>query len=483
MSISAEQALAASKKYTEESLEGAGALKGDPGKSAYEVAVENGYSGTETEWLASLVGPQGQRGATGPQGMQGERGLQGEQGVKGDTGEQGIQGNQGIQGIQGPAGVQGPKGDDGYPFLIYKEYVDISDFDEDDFPEIGLMFMITTPQYDPQDPSVLLGLPVYRYTGEGATPYSFVIYMNTQGIKGDKGDKGDTGETGAQGPQGPKGDQGVKGDRGDVGAKGEKGDPGEVQLSYLQANYYNKSDVDNIVAGISGMHFEVVQELPVSDIRTDTIYLVPNASQVQDNVYDEYIYLADNEEWEIIGSTSVDLTGYVTTTDLETALDDYTPTTDLEDDLATKQDSADRMTSADMDDVVTPLPSVRGKYHKYSTEEQIIGEWIDGKPVYEKTISFNHSFTTWQTLVRYLALNTSITGVDKLVGYSGYFILSGRQISLGSSELNWNNEMSFSSYAQVYNSTINIQIVVRQTSYEDTSTSGIITCRYTKTTD
>ena len=33
--------------------------KGDPGKSAYEVAVEQGYVGTVDEWLASLRGPQG----------------------------------------------------------------------------------------------------------------------------------------------------------------------------------------------------------------------------------------------------------------------------------------------------------------------------------------------------------------------------------------------------------------------------------------
>lgn len=48
-----------SKKYTEESLQGAGALKG---KSAYEVACENGFKGTESEWLASIVpqiGPAG----------------------------------------------------------------------------------------------------------------------------------------------------------------------------------------------------------------------------------------------------------------------------------------------------------------------------------------------------------------------------------------------------------------------------------------
>lgn len=47
------------KKYVQSSLAGAGALKGDDGKSAYQLAVDNGYSGTETEWLASLKGSAG----------------------------------------------------------------------------------------------------------------------------------------------------------------------------------------------------------------------------------------------------------------------------------------------------------------------------------------------------------------------------------------------------------------------------------------
>ncbi|WP_253291311.1 collagen-like protein [Virgibacillus proomii] len=37
-------------------------IKGDPGvagKSAYQVAVDNGFKGTEQEWLASLKGPKG----------------------------------------------------------------------------------------------------------------------------------------------------------------------------------------------------------------------------------------------------------------------------------------------------------------------------------------------------------------------------------------------------------------------------------------
>lgn len=37
-------------------------LKGAEGKSAYEIAVENGFEGTEEEWLASLVGEKGENG-------------------------------------------------------------------------------------------------------------------------------------------------------------------------------------------------------------------------------------------------------------------------------------------------------------------------------------------------------------------------------------------------------------------------------------
>ncbi|MGI6545940.1 MAG: collagen-like triple helix repeat-containing protein [Fastidiosipilaceae bacterium] len=37
-------------------------IKGMDGKSAYEIAVANGYEGTEAEWIASLVGPKGEAG-------------------------------------------------------------------------------------------------------------------------------------------------------------------------------------------------------------------------------------------------------------------------------------------------------------------------------------------------------------------------------------------------------------------------------------
>ncbi|MCF0086605.1 MULTISPECIES: collagen-like protein [unclassified Streptomyces] len=64
---------------------GADGAPGEDGPSAYEVAQAAGFTGTETEWLTSLVGPKGDTGETGAQGPKGDTGAQG---PKGDTGPQ-----------------------------------------------------------------------------------------------------------------------------------------------------------------------------------------------------------------------------------------------------------------------------------------------------------------------------------------------------------------------------------------------------------
>jgi hypothetical protein len=121
------------------------------GESAYEVAVANGFVGSESAWLDSLVGDKGDTGNTGPQGIQGVAGtgvtilgsfaneaelpasgslgdaylIAGDlyvwngsiwdnvgsiEGPKGDTGNTGPQGIQGIQGLKGDTGNTGPQG-------------------------------------------------------------------------------------------------------------------------------------------------------------------------------------------------------------------------------------------------------------------------------------------------------------------------------------------------------------------------------------
>jgi hypothetical protein len=59
-----------------------GSLEGD---SAYQVAVNNGFVGTEAQWLDSLVGPTGPTGPTGSTGPQGVQGVQGPEGPPGGS--------------------------------------------------------------------------------------------------------------------------------------------------------------------------------------------------------------------------------------------------------------------------------------------------------------------------------------------------------------------------------------------------------------
>ena len=57
MSMSGDEAYVLAMDYVEETMLGAGAIKGDKGdngKSAYQIALDNGFVGTEAEWLASL---------------------------------------------------------------------------------------------------------------------------------------------------------------------------------------------------------------------------------------------------------------------------------------------------------------------------------------------------------------------------------------------------------------------------------------------
>lgn len=69
--------------YSKEPYYIAGGSVGEPGKSAYEIAVEHGFEGSEEEWLASLKGEQGPPGERGPQGEQGPPGESGTDGQDG----------------------------------------------------------------------------------------------------------------------------------------------------------------------------------------------------------------------------------------------------------------------------------------------------------------------------------------------------------------------------------------------------------------
>ena len=69
---------------------------GKDGRSAYEIAIENGFVGTVAEWLESLKGRNGIDGKDGLPGKDGKDGLPGKDGTNGKDGKDGRDGKDGV---------------------------------------------------------------------------------------------------------------------------------------------------------------------------------------------------------------------------------------------------------------------------------------------------------------------------------------------------------------------------------------------------
>ncbi len=74
---------------------------GIDGKSAYQIAVDHGFIGTEEDWLISI------KGEPGPQGLPGFDGVDGKDGTNGVDGEDGADGIDGTNGVDGEDGIDG----------------------------------------------------------------------------------------------------------------------------------------------------------------------------------------------------------------------------------------------------------------------------------------------------------------------------------------------------------------------------------------
>ncbi len=192
--------------------------KGDTGASAYEIAVANGFVGTEQEWLLSL---KGENGSTGPQG------------------EQGIQGPQGPQGIQGAAG---PKGD---PFSIAKTYATITAMVADyDNMNVNDFVMISGEISDPDNAKLFVKTDTEDATLRWHFVTDFSGATGIQGPQGPQGIQGPQGEQGIQGIQGPQGETGQTGATGATGATGNGIDTVVLNNDYtLTINFTNGTSV------------------------------------------------------------------------------------------------------------------------------------------------------------------------------------------------------------------------------------------------
>lgn len=85
-------------------------------------------------------------------------------------------------------------------------------------------------------------------------------------------------------------------------------------ITYALAKKFTKKYVDEVIGDVTRLQFVVVNELPPEG-ENGKIYLVPNGS-TGENTFNEYIWLPDAEDWEMIGSTDIDLSGYVQDSDM-----------------------------------------------------------------------------------------------------------------------------------------------------------------------
>jgi hypothetical protein len=141
----------------------------EQGDSAYDIWLRAPHQGTKIDFLNSLIGIAGERGAIGGKGATGAQGAKGETGAQGSKGATGAQGAKGATGATGDRGSQGASGRQG---------------------ETG-----DTGAEGPKGPT-------------GDSP------------KGNTGAEGPKGNTGAEGPKGSRGDQGP------MGPQGAQGNPG-----------------------------------------------------------------------------------------------------------------------------------------------------------------------------------------------------------------------------------------------------------------
>lgn len=135
-------------------------------------------------------------------------------------------------------------------------------------------------------------------------------------------------------------------------------------------------------------------------------------------------------------------------------------------DTTAYQDSTDKMTAADMNDVITPLPVARDNFQEYSTGEQVVGKWIDGKPIYQKTFSGTVASTSTSLF------SVSSLSPEHFINIRGNVVVSGYQFSIPYYQ-------SQSSMYDVFYYDENIE----WRSSSNSSTDYWITIQYTKTTD
>lgn len=182
-----------------------------------------------------------------------------------------------------------------------------------------------------------------------------------------------------------------------------KADSGQTLTEYGITDAYTKSEVDEKITDVTTkiealphMKVEVVEKTLPETGEQNIIYLVPkDPSNVDKNGYTEYLFI--NEEFEKIGDTEIDLSGYVQTEDLE----NYVTDNDLSNYVQTEA-LQDYLKSSELESKLTP-------YLKTSDFGTQLQSHVDGTTI-EYGISDNKIKVKDGVFVKPESYGTSTTG-------------------------------------------------------------------------
>jgi len=205
---------------------------------------------------------------------------------------------------------------------------------------------------------------------------------------------------------------------------------------YLKTETYSASQVDSLIAAVKQFQYEAVQTLPTASADTvGKIYLVPSADPHTQNVKDEYITLSTTEEqtttyyWELIGSTSVDLSNYYTksqadsaiTAAINTALASYSTTSAVSTMISTAINSA-LQTYATTDYVNARVDeyagSYRGTYASLAELQATTGNhhndyaWVQTEDANGNTVNDRYKYNGSAWVFEYRLTNNNFTSAE-----------------------------------------------------------------------
>ena len=195
---------------------------------------------------------------------------------------------------------------------------------------------------------------------------------------------------------------------------------------YLKSETYTKAEVAALIGAIQQFHYEIYATLPQSG-ESNVLYLVGPTGSGSDR-YEEYVY--SNNTFTKIGDTSIDLSGYVTTSALNTALADYTTTANLTTLLAGKQDTISDLATirsgaslgatayqkpstgipaSDLASGVIPAPEIFLATYGVTTASQIDQAIADGKAVMVAYNGKDYLLGNMETSYYYFGITISST--------------------------------------------------------------------------